>query len=152
MALTRTMIATAGTLVALGGLTAFALGAGDARPEAEPAGAQPQAARTEVVTRTIRRDGDGAARSAVVPVSSPSGSDDGDRRRGRDDRGSDDRHHDDDDDRGRGRGRGRGGDDGFDDRRGPGGGDDVFDDHRGHDGDDDDSSRGRGRGHGGDDH
>jgi hypothetical protein len=164
----RTTLATAGTLAALGGLTAIALGAGDARPEAEPVGSQGPAeeVRTEVVTRTIRVDADrgSAATAAVVPSSSPSGADDGHRGRGRDDRGIDDHRHgrgggDDDSDR-RGRGRGRGGDDhgrgGEDHGRGRGGDDDGFDDHgRGRGGDDDgfdDHGGGDGRGRGGDDH
>jgi hypothetical protein len=158
MAPIRTTLATAGTLAALGGLTAFAAGAGDARPEAEPVSAPAPAAqvRTEVVTRTIhRRARSGSATSGRTVSSSSS------RGGGADDPASHDRF----DDRGghagrRGpgaggtavaddhRGRGRGGDDdAFDDHSGHrgGGGDDAFDDHGG-----DDHGGGHGRG-GGDD-
>jgi hypothetical protein len=150
----RTTLATAGTLAALGGLTAFAVGAGDARPEAEPAGAPapPEEVRTEVVTRTI--DGrEPTARAASSRSGGPGSVDDRGRGRGGDDdrgRGGDDVVFDDH----RGRGRGRGGDDdGFDDHgdhrgRGRGGDDESFDDHSD---DDDGDGGGHGRGGGDDD-
>ena len=51
MASIRTTIATAGTLAALGGLTAFAIGAGDAPPEA----AQPSPAPAGNIFDTSQR-------------------------------------------------------------------------------------------------
>jgi hypothetical protein len=121
-------LATAGTLAALGGLTAFAVGAGDARPEAEPAGtaAPAEEVRTEVVTRTIdRREPAGHAASRRSAVGAA-----GDRGRGC--RGDDVLFDDHGDDGRRG--------------RGPGGADEGIDD----DGDDN-SGGGHGRGGGDDD-
>jgi hypothetical protein len=165
----RTTLATAGTLAALGGLTAFAVGAGDARPEAEqvaaPAPAPAEQVRTEVVTRTIhRRESDGTSRrgggTAQVASSSSGGEDRPganvqvassspgvEHRRGRgaddvgfDDHGGDDGH--------RGHGRGGDDDDGFDDHGGGEDGDDRGgdDDNSGHGGGGEDNS-----GHGGGD-
>jgi hypothetical protein len=155
MASIRATLATAGTLAALGGLTAFAVGAGDARPAAEPAAAPAEEVRTQVVTRTINRrepatrtgssQGSGGSVPAVATPSSGGGSDQRGRGPGAVDRSADDA------DRG-GRGRSGDDDDGFDDHggNGRGGDDDVFDDHSGHGrGGDDDVFDDHG---GGDDH